>query len=139
VEASDVAVIEQLTYRYALYNDTFRIDELVDLFTPDGVIDFTQVGMRRHEGRDSVRGYFEHERRVVSHLMHITTNHLIEIHGDTATGTVYFLALAVLIDGQENPARGYYEDVYARTPDGWRFRSRVIVPLLPFSPVKPKA
>lgn len=131
------AAIERLTYEYALCNDTFRIEPLVELFTPDGVLDFTQAGMRRHEGRDSIRDYFERERKALSHLMHVTTNHLIEIDGSSARGTVYFLATGVLHDGRENQARGYYDDEYAKTADGWRFRSRVIVPLLPFEALRP--
>src|SRR3954466_3181393 len=103
--------IERLTYEYAFYNDTFQIEPLVALFAPDGVLDFTRAGMRRHEGHASIRDYFEREQRALSHLMHVTTNHLVDVAtaGDTARGTVYFLATGVMRDGRENQARGYYE------------------------------
>ena len=47
-----------MTYEYAFYNDTFQIEPLVALFEPDGVLDFTPAGMRRHEGHASIRDYF---------------------------------------------------------------------------------
>jgi ketosteroid isomerase-like protein len=130
------AAIERLTHEYAFLNDTFRIDELVALFAPDAVLDFTQAGLRRHEGHDSIHDYFERERRAVTHLMHLTTNHRLDVDGDTARGTVYFLATAVMADGRENSARGYYDDAYVRLDGAWRFASRVIVPLLPFEAIR---
>lgn len=67
----------------------------------------------------------------------MTTNHRIEVAGDEATGTVYYLAIGVLRrGGTENQSRGYYADQYLRTADGWRFRARVGHALIPWAPVR---
>jgi hypothetical protein len=128
--------IARLTFDYAFFNDTFRVDELVELFAPDAVLDFTRAGLSRLEGRDSIRDFFERERRAVTHLMHVTTNHRLDVGSDTATGTVYFTATAAMSDGRENTARGYYDDAYVRRDGSWRFAARVIVPLLPFEAIR---
>ena len=133
---SDERAIERLTYEYALRNDLFDVEGMMELWAPDGVFDMTAFGMRSHDGHAAVRAYFEKEREVLSHIMHVTSNHLVEVDGDEAAGTAYFLAVAVTRQGNENQARGYYDDRYVRTPDGWRFRSRRTVPLLPYAAVR---
>jgi ketosteroid isomerase-like protein len=134
---SELTAIQRLTYDYAFFNDTFRVDELVALFTEDGVFDLSSAGLERYEGHAAIRAFFERERRAVTHLMHVTTNHRIDVSGDSASGTVYFLGTARSADGRENAARGYYDDSYVRVDGTWRFRSRTVVTLLPFAPMRP--
>lgn len=133
---SDERAIERLTYEYALRNDRFDVDGVMELWAEDAVFDQSAFGMKRHEGWDAVKRCFEKERSVLSHIMHVTTNHLMHVDGDEATGTAYFLAIAVTKQGNENQARGVYDDRYVRTAAGWRFRSRVVRPLLPYAPVR---
>lgn len=133
---SDDREIVRLTYEYALANDRFDVDAVVALFAEGGAIDMTEFGMRRYEGLAAIRAYFEKEASVLSHLMHVTSNHLIEVTDDAAAGTCYFLAIAVTRQGHENQARGYYEDEYVRTVAGWRFASRRMKPLLPYNAVR---
>ncbi len=132
----DVRAIERLTHDYALLNDTFQVDALVELFTEDAWFDMEPVGLRRYDGRAAIRDFFERERRAMAHLMHVTSNHRIDLDGDAASGTAYFLAVGITRSGVENTAHGYYRDAYVRTPAGWRFRSRQSNPLLPFAPVR---
>jgi hypothetical protein len=134
---SDVADIVRLTHDYAFYNDTFRVDELVALFAPGAVFDMVPAGLERYEGLEAIRDFFERERRALSHLFHLTANHRVDVEGDTAVGTAYFLAVGVTRrDGVENEVRGYYDDAYVRTPDGWRFASRQSNPLIPWTPIR---
>ncbi len=49
---ADVDDIVRLTHDYALYNDTFQVDALVDLFVSDAFFDMTPAGLDRYEGRD---------------------------------------------------------------------------------------
>jgi ketosteroid isomerase-like protein len=132
----DIRAIERLTHDYALLNDTFQVDDLVALFVDDAFFDMTPVGLGRYEGREGIRDFFERERRALSHVMHVTSNHRIDVAGDEATGTAYFLAMGITRSGDENHARGYYDDAYVRTGAGWRFRSRRSCPLLPFAPIR---
>jgi ketosteroid isomerase-like protein len=134
---ADVDDIVRLTHDYALYNDTFQVDELVDLFVEDAFFDMTPAGLDRYEGRDAIRDFFEREKRALSHVIHLTSNHRVDVDGDHAVGTAYFHAIGVTRrDGVENSARGMYEDAYVRTPAGWRFASRRSVPLVPWTPIR---
>jgi hypothetical protein len=63
--------------------------------------------------------------------MHQQLNHRIEVDGDRATGTVYFVALGQLKAGNRYEWDGYYKDEYVRTPEGWKFASRILYPLMP--------
>jgi SnoaL-like domain len=133
---SDEQDIVRLTHDYALYNDTFRVDDLVGLFVQGAWFDMEPAGLRRYEGREAIRDFFEKEKRALSHVYHLTSNHRIDIDGDTATGTAYFLAVGVTRrSGTENSVHGYYADDYVRTSDGWRFGSRTSNPLIPWTPI----
>lgn len=50
-------------------------------------------------------------------------NHVIDLQGDRATGTAY-IDLKARVDGRAMEGWGYYDDEYARTPEGWRFQRR---------------
>jgi hypothetical protein len=54
-------------------------------------------------------------------------NHVIEPAPGGATGKVYLIAIG--LDGEPGKveAQGRYEDVYVKTTQGWRFKSRVHV------------
>ena len=129
--------IVRLTHDYALANDTFDVDAVVGLFLPDGVFDMRPIGLDAYRGHAEIRDFFERERRALAHVMHVTTNHRIDVEGDEGTGTVYYLAIGVVRrSGEENQSRGYYEDRYVRTAAGWRFRSRVGQALIPWTPAR---
>ena len=134
---ADVDDIVRLTHDYALFNDTFQVDALVDLFVEDACFDMTPAGLDRYAGRAAIRDFFEREKRALSHVIHLTSNHRVDVDGDRAAGTAYFHAIGVTRrDGVENAARGMYEDAYVRTPAGWRFASRRSVPLVPWTPIR---
>jgi hypothetical protein len=133
---SDVQDIVRLTHDYALYNDTFRVDDLAELFVEDAWFDMEPAGLRRYDGREAIRDFFEKEKRALSHVFHLTSNHRVDVSGDAATGTAYFLAVGVTRrSGVENRVHGYYADTYVRTAAGWRFGSRTSNPLIPWTPI----
>jgi ketosteroid isomerase-like protein len=132
----DVDAIVRLTHDYAMLNDTFQVDELMGLFAEGAFFDMEPVGLRRYEGLDAIRDFFEREARALDHLMHVTTNHRIDVDGDRAQGTAYFLAMGITRKGVRNDAHGYYRDTYVRTSEGWRFASRQSNPLLPFAAIR---
>jgi ketosteroid isomerase-like protein len=137
VSHHDVQDIVRLTHDYAFYNDTFDVDALVGLFVPDASFDMVPAGLDRYDGVAAIREFFEREKRALSHVFHLTSNHRIDVDGDVAQGTAYFLAVGVTRrSGTENQVRGYYRDTYARTTDGWRFTSRQSNPLIPWVPIR---
>jgi hypothetical protein len=66
----------------------------------------------------------------MSHQIHLATNHLIQLDGDAADGTVYHLVHGTAHSGATIFAGGYHQDKYVRTPGGWRLHTRSAVSLL---------
>jgi uncharacterized protein (TIGR02246 family) len=50
-------------------------------------------------------------------------NHVIDLDGETATGTCY-LDVQATVEGVDKVGLGTYQDHYVRTTDGWKFHSR---------------
>ena len=62
---------------------------------------------------------------------HFITNHVIEpAPGGGATGKQYLVIIDLGDPGQTSVIQqgGHYEDVYVKTPQGWRFKSRQMIP-----------
>src|SRR6185295_9851143 len=60
-------------------------------------------------------------------IKHMLVNHVIEPAPGGATGKVYLIAIGLDGDPHKVEAQGHYEDFYVKTPDGWRFKSRLHV------------
>ena len=60
-------------------------------------------------------------------IVHMLVNHVIEPAPGGATGKVYLIAVG--LDGVPGKveAQGRYDDVYVKTPQGWRFKTRTHV------------
>lgn len=60
-------------------------------------------------------------------MKHLITNSSIELEGDNATATSYWVEVAVGKDGKHTlPGGGHYADVLKRVDGAWRFKQRVI-------------
>jgi hypothetical protein len=136
--ALDYAEIQQLANRYAHAIDTCANNgyDYADVYTPDGVFidNFTDEGygkrgLVRGAGRDQLAraagggssGCKNVGWKDWSHLM---VNHVIYPSPEGATGRVYL----VVVEGQNRVQRfGGYEDVYVKTPAGWRIKKRTHV------------
>lgn len=127
----DLEQIRRLTHDYAWAIDNFRLDDLVALFAEDSVFDMRPFGASAAaEGIGAVREAFKAMIDSLGGCVHLTMNHLIDVAGDSATGKVYCHAFVLNPDGSRAENLCLYEDVYARTGGGWKFRSRVVSPLL---------
>jgi len=127
--ALDYLEIQQLVNRYAHAIDTCADNgyEYARLYTPDGVY-ISQNG-DRWEGPDKLAEVSCKRRLNVSHLI---MNLVIDPSPAGATGKCYL----VLVTGQGAQQRFErlgvgYEDVYVKTAQGWRFKSRHHVPAPP--------
>jgi hypothetical protein len=54
-------------------------------------------------------------------------NHVITPSASGATGTVYLVAIGLDGDPHKTEFQGQYEDTYVKTPQGWRFKTRLHV------------
>jgi hypothetical protein len=123
--------IQQLIARYAYALDTGGRNgyDYADLFAPDAVF----VGMnqgeagRMYKGRDSLAALARGGPRNQNYVSHYITNVVLEATPDGAKGTQY----AIIGDVSQPNGKsswthgGHYEDTYVKTPDGWRFKTRV--------------
>jgi hypothetical protein len=67
-------------------------------------------------------------------------NHLIEASPEGATGKVYLLVIDIGSDGRPTSVNmgGHYEDVYVKTAEGWKIKSRNFFRSSPPRPCRPK-
>jgi 3-phenylpropionate/cinnamic acid dioxygenase small subunit len=111
--------------RYAHCVDGGRFDDLVALFTPDGVLEVEDEPA--HRGRDAIRAFVTATGRDLAagtgapRIRHHVSNVLIETESrDRARARCYFLA--VTDHGADHWGR--YLDDLVRTDDAWRFAHR---------------
>jgi 3-phenylpropionate/cinnamic acid dioxygenase small subunit len=111
--------------RYAHCVDGGRFDELVELFSTDGVLEVE--GEPAHRGRDAIRAFVTGTGRDLAagtgapRIRHHVSNVLIELAGpDRARARCYFIA--VTDRGVDHWGR--YRDDLVREGDGWLFAQR---------------
>ena len=135
-EAVAREAIRDLVARYNANGDGGRFDQLLELFTPDAVMELGRRGeaeRERFEGIDAIRGIFTGVAdRVtgdggpmasISFVRHLTATHQIDlVDGANATGRLYF---QVLTDaGLDHWGR--YVDRYRLVDGRWRFAERSV-------------
>jgi hypothetical protein len=133
--ALDYIEIQQLVAKYARAIDTCSNNgyDYADLYTEDGIflpmVNGRSIpGIQGRERLAEVSGGGSNRCRNVGWIeqgvRHIYTNHIITPTSEGATGTVDMLMIG--LDGDPNKIAhdGYYEDVYVKTDDGWRFKQR---------------
>ena len=113
----DRAAIQQLSATYAEVLGACKAEEYAALFTPDG---YFASGFRgRVQGREPLIKLVQSERHCIAGTPRTASGvpvMTIEASTEGATGKAMLAN-----DG------GAYEDVYVRTPAGWRFKSRTHV------------
>jgi hypothetical protein len=140
--AQDYFAISQLASRYAFAIDTCTNGgaDFADLFVDDGEFSVSQewgaAGNRPIKGRaalieaaggDGKGGCKDPKTQMGYGISHIVANHVITPSPEGARGKSYLLAIGVGGDPTTIERQGGYEDVYVKTPNGWRFKSRVHV------------
>ncbi len=139
--ALDYEQIEQLTNRYAYGIDTCGNNgyDYADVFTADGAfIDrnsdegFKQGGRVLARGREALATLIGGGSRgcktklVWTDWSHIMSNLVVTPTPEGATGRIYLLQMGMKGPGSIE-RHGGYEDVYVKTPNGWRIKSRTHV------------
>jgi hypothetical protein len=134
--ALDYIQIQQLVAKYAQYIDTCSNNgyDYADLFAEDGFFAAFRDGKvgQKAQGREALArvsgggsdgctgaGWI---RQGVHHLY---VNHIINPTPEGASGQVNMLMIGLGGDKNKIEHDGYYEDAYVKTPQGWRFKSRI--------------
>jgi len=130
--AEDRFEIQELLHRYMFILDAGENHDngygYADLYTEDGTFGSRPPGreaLASAAGRQPDGSYSEIHQRGAQNQIHMNVGEIIVPTEDGAKGISYLL----MIDGPANQIywAGWYEDVYAKTPNGWRFKSRVHV------------
>lgn len=130
--AEDRFEIQELLHRYMFILDAGENHDngygYADLYTEDGTFGTRPPGreaLASAAGRQADGSYSEVHQRGAQNQIHMNVGEIIVPTDDGAKGISYLL----MINGPANRIywAGWYEDVYARTPKGWRFKSRVHV------------
>ena len=139
--ALDYIEIQQLVNRYAfaLDNCTNNGLEYADLYTPDGIF-YWGVGGRKSVGREQLaeaagggKGGCQKLQRATPEnpiATHATLNLIIEPSPEGAIGKSYLVYPGdegTHSDKTHSGHVGGYQDVYVKTANGWRFKSRLHV------------
>lgn len=119
-ELADREAIRDLARRYADCVWRQAVEEAVDLFADDGVMDMGDrpLIVGRAALLESYGAAITGEP-----FYPFVHNHVIDLDGDRASGRCY-LDLRCTIGGQAMAGVGFYEDKYVRLAAGWRFASR---------------
>ena len=122
----DYLEIQQLVnrYPYALDVDPDEGKSYANLFTPDAV--FRQP---RTEGREALARLAAAQPHGPKFVRHFLANQLIEPTPDGASGKQYLVVIDIGENGMPSSIflGGHYEDVYAKTAEGWRFKTRTFI------------
>lgn len=134
--ALDYIEIQQLVSKYARAIDTCSNNgyDYADLFTADGFFAPEVNGKigNKAQGREALAAISGGGSRgcknvgwIRQGVKHLYVNHIVTPTAEGATGTVDMLMIGLNGDPYKIHHEGYYEDTYVKTPQGWRFKSRV--------------
>ena len=127
--AADRLEIQELLSRYMFILDSCPDHnngyDYADLYTEDGQFGAARKGreaLAAAAGRTPEGGCKPIRRRGAVNQIHMNVAPIIEPAPGGARGISYLM----MIDGPTNEIywNGWYQDVYAKTPKGWRFKSR---------------
>lgn len=126
-EISDRMEIQELIVRYAYAIDDRNWDALDQVFTPDAIIDYTEVGGARGK-RDEIKQYLSEAMQRFPVYQHLSTTTEIRLSGDDAKArTILFNPMVVRVEGLDDQlfyVGLWYCDDLVRTSEGWRITHR---------------
>jgi hypothetical protein len=131
-EISDRLEIQQLMVDYSSAIDQKRFDELDRVFTPDAYVDYRATG-GTHGNYPEVKTWLAENLANFPAYAHLLGNFDVRIDGDTATSRTMCFNPMVFAVSEHGHAKQvmfvgiWYDDEFARTPDGWRITRRVEV------------
>lgn len=121
----DPASRQEITDLYARYSLTFDngdAAEFARLFAEDG--QFVRSGGTPVQGPAALAAFARTAAARSPGTRHFVSNILVEPSDEGAVGTAYVLALRIASTVVRLVTMGRYDDVFVRTPQGWRFSKR---------------
>jgi 3-phenylpropionate/cinnamic acid dioxygenase small subunit len=128
---TDIVQLTQLGYRYADAIDACDLDRFLAVFTPDARLHIYHPDANEpfasFSGHDEMRIIPGRMEDMFAQTMHLMSNHLVDVDGDKATGTVLCTARHLVKD-RENSMNVLirYIDEYIRENGEWKIADRQI-------------
>jgi len=118
----DIEAIKQLKALYCeICDDNHNPDRITKIFAHDGIWEGGDFG--KAQGHDAIRQLFERFQKLISFSQHNVFNPRIEVDGDRARGTWYFLGPFTF--REDNGARwiaARYDDDYVKIDGVWLYQ-----------------
>ena len=130
---SDVLELNRLAYRYAAAVDACSVADFLDVFHPDARLRTyhpdAEEPFSDAVGHEQLAFIPNRMREMFRHTAHQMTNHLVDVDGESATGTVLCAARHLSIESDAPTALTViirYVDRYERRAGSWRILDRQI-------------
>jgi 3-phenylpropionate/cinnamic acid dioxygenase small subunit len=123
---ADKAQIAEVLNRYATGIDSKDWPLFRSCWTDDIDVDYGDLG--RFTTADELTDLMTKLHDSMGPTYHRMSNFVIDVDGDRATVRSYVHAVLMLRPGDSAnwvDAVGHYDDVFVRTPEGWRISSRI--------------
>src|SRR5262249_50924809 len=126
-EISDRLEIQDLLVAYSHAIDSHDWNALDDVFTPDAVIDYTEMGAPRGN-LEETKAFLAQVLPSFASYQHLVATTKLTFDGDVAYGRTLCHNPMVFrdADGDEHVmfCGLWYRDTFVRTPAGWRIKDR---------------
>ncbi len=125
----DVEAIKKLKARYCAYcDDSFNVEGIVSLFAPDGIMDGGENG--HAQGTENLKALYATAPGMFSFAIHMVLNPVIEVNGDTASGSWYLLQPCTSPDGKQAMwGSAKYDEEYVKLNGEWKFKRVKVNPI----------
>lgn len=123
----DYAEIQQLYARYNFAVDAIDGEGVAAVYTPDGI--FYEGKNRQIVGHDALVNWVNTEvktNHAIDHRRHWNANLMITGTPEGAKAAIYLLTINVGVNPPVILAAGRYDDTLVKTPQGWRFKTRMV-------------
>ena len=118
----DLEAIKQLKARYCdICDDDHNPDKITTIFAEDGI--WEGAGFGKAQGHEAIRALFQSFQQLISFSQHMVVNPIIEIDGNSAKGTWYFLGPFTF--RKNNEAKWVavrYVDDYVKVNGEWKYK-----------------
>jgi ketosteroid isomerase-like protein len=132
-EAADIAELNQLAYRYAAAVDACDVDAFVSVFCPEARLSTFGPGADEpvgvYVGHTGLAYVPEAMSKLFTRTAHLMTNHLVQLDGDAANGSLLCTARHLHANGAGGTDLVVvirYVDRYERRQDRWLILDREI-------------
>jgi hypothetical protein len=132
-QVADLAELNQLAYRYAAAVDSCNVEAFLGVFSPEARLQTfgpgADVPFGVAIGHEELAGIPQAMRQRFIRTAHLMTNHLVDLDGDSASGSVLCTARHLLDTGGGGTDLVVvirYVDGYKRRGDAWVIQDREI-------------